>query len=197
MPHHNRGTATDRNARYPPVPIGQLPPLTHYSQDLPNNKSQRDALWRVVRQYTGHPQLMAWSARLIKEWDVPERDDRALARAIQQYSQRHIRFFRERPERFASPLRTLEWGFGDCDDKTILIATVLRSFRVPVRAKFMRMRVHKDGSSVKVAHVWPEVRIDGEWLALESVHPWQMGDSPQDHARRKHAGPIRIETVGD
>lgn len=141
---------------------------------------------------------MAWAAKLIRQQDIPERDDRALARAVQRYSQQHIRFFRERPERFASPLRTLEWGFGDCDDKTILIATVLRSFRVPVRAKFMRMRVRgPDGIVKKIAHVWPEVQLNGEWLAMESVHPWQLGDSPEDHARRKHAGPILIETVGD
>lgn len=141
---------------------------------------------------------MAWAAKLIRQQDIPERDDRALARALQTYSQDHIRFFRERPERFASPLRTLEWGFGDCDDKTIFIATLLRSFRVPVRAKFMRMRIRgTDGVEKKVAHVWPEVKLDGAWEAMESVHPWPLGQDPAAHARSRYAGPIRLEIVGD
>lgn len=171
--------------------------MTHEVRDLRSNGSQRQALWNVVRKYTGHPQLIDWAARFIKAAGVPERDPAAFARALQRYSQQHIRFFRERPERFASPLRTLQWGLGDCDDKTIFIATVLRSFRIPVRAKFIRFRVRpkEGGRERQVSHVFPEVKVGGKWLALESVHPWAMGDSPEARARKRTSS-IHVETIG-
>lgn len=164
--------------------------------ELKDNQAQRKGLWEVVEQYTGHPILMEWAAELIRTRNVPERNDRAMARAIQQYAQQHIKFMRERPERFASPMRTLKWGFGDCDDKTILIATFLRSFRIPVRAKFLRFRMrNKDGSTRKVAHVYPEVQLDGHWEALESVHHWKIGDSPEKRTRAK-TQQLVVETIG-
>ena len=180
------------------MPIGQLPPLTHRVENVRSNKAQRVALWNVVRQYTGHPQLVEWAAKLIREANVPARDPAALARAVQKYAQDHVKFFRERPERFASPLRTLSWGIGDCDDKTILIATVLRSFRIPVRAVFIRyVSREKDGSEKQVSHVFPEFRdTNGQWLALESVHDWAMGDSPLERARKRGIVPIHVETIG-
>lgn len=179
-----------------PIPLGQVGPIKWRVEDLKNNKAQREGLWKVVEQYTGHPVLMDWAAELIRTRDVPERDNRALARAIQQYAQQHIKFFRENPERFVSPMTTIRWGIGDCDDKTILIAAFLRSFRVPVRAKFLRFRMpNKDGSTRKVAHVYPEVQLDGRWEALESVHHWEIGDSPETRTRAKTKQLI-VETIG-
>ena len=100
-----------------------------YMEDVPGGPAgQRKRLWKEVVKYTGHPLLVDWAAKLIRKYDVPERDDAALARAVQVYSQDHIKFFREAPERFASPMRTIAWGIGDCDDKSLFIAAVLRSF---------------------------------------------------------------------
>jgi len=103
---------------------------------------------------------------------------------------------RERPERFASPLRTILWGFGDCDDKSILIASILRSFRIPVRLKFIRFTYKKNGETNKVSHVYPQFKYKGNWLALESVHPWLLGDDPEDRAKRKGINP-EVHTIGD
>lgn len=139
---------------------------------------------------------MQWASDFLREYAVPARDNAALARAIQRYSQDHIRFMRERPERFASPMRTIEWGFGDCDDKSTLIATVLRSFRVPVRLVFTRYdALNKDGTRKKVSHVFPEAQVDGKWQALESVHPWPMGKNPVTEAKLKGYEPT-VEIIG-
>ncbi len=135
---------------------------------------------------------MEWAADFLRAYQVPERDPAALARAIQLYAQQHIKFFRERPERFVSPMRTIQWGFGDCDDKTIVIATVLRSFRIPVRLAFIRFAKQGGGT---VSHVYPEVRINDRWVALESVHPWEMGESPYDKAVAKGLRPT-FEVIG-
>ena len=115
---------------------------------------------------------MAETARIIRAADVPARDERALARAVQRYAQTEIKYFREFPERFASPLRTIEWGIGDCDDLTILILSMLRGFRIRGRAKFLRMRL-PDGS--RFSHVYPQAKLGkgdrARWYSLEAVRP--------------------------
>ena len=170
--------------------------MTSRTRDIRGSAAQRRAVWGVVEENTGDPLLMEWAALFLRAYNVPERDPRALARAIQRYSQQHIKFMRERPERFVKPTRTIKWGFGDCDDKSILIATILRSFRVPVRLAFIRFEVRKpNGRSKKISHVYPEVFLDGRWEALESVHPWELGDSPQQRARAKGLSPM-VAVIG-
>lgn len=175
----------------------KLPLPTHTERNVRGFDAQRKAVWGVVLKYTGHPLLMQWASDFLREYQVPERDPGALARAVQCYAQEHVKFFRERPERFASPLRTIEWGFGDCDDKSILIATVLRSFRVPVRLVFVRYKQPTlDGGVKRISHVYPQARVNGQWLALESVHPWPMGKDPATEAKRKGYSPIKMEVIG-
>ena len=182
--------------RVPKIRLSRsLGPPSYRIEDIPPAR-QPQALWQRVQEFKGHPLLMDWAARFLEAYDVPERDPAALARAVQRYAQTHIRFMREDPERFASALRTLEWGFGDCDDKSIFIATVLASFRVPVRLVFIRYAYRKrDGTVKRVSHVYPEAQIDGQWVALESVHPWPMGKSPLQEARNRGLSPT-VEMIG-
>jgi len=165
-------------------------------EEIRSPSEQRKKLWGVVLENTGNPELVNFTANLIKKNNVPERNDYALARTIQVYSQKYIKFFRERPERFAGPLRTILWGLGDCDDKSTLIASVLRSFRVPVRLKFIRFDVNqKDGTTKHVSHVYPQFYYKGKWLALESVHPWAVGDDPEDRATKRGIK-VQVDYIG-
>jgi transglutaminase-like putative cysteine protease len=156
-----------------PVSLGNL---QWTIEDIGTPEAQRKRLWDFILQWTGHPLLVDWAAKLIKKYKVPERNDRALVQAVLSYSQDHIKFFRERPERFSSPLRTIQMGLGDCDDKSIFIATILRTFRIPVRLVFLRFKSAENGQFV--SHVYPQAKIDGQWISLESVHKWDMGDDP-------------------
>lgn len=155
--------------------------------ELSGLTEQNSRLWGMVEQYTGHPLLIDILARLIDAYNVPARDPEALAKAIQHYSAHHIKFFRERPERFQSPMRTVAWGIGDCDDKSIFVAASLRSFRVPVRLVILRLLI-KDPKTRKkkpVGHVYPEAYLDGEWVALESVRPYPWGHDPAAVAKAR------------
>lgn len=175
----------------------KLPKITWWTEDTPNPKIQRKQLWGVVEKFTGYPPLLEFTSKLIRKYNVPERDEVALARAVQVFAQNNIKFFREQPERFTNPVRTIAWGFGDCDDKTIVIATILRSFRIPVRLKFIRFNVTESNGNIKhVSHVYPQAKLKGKWVALESVHKWEMGDDPEDRAKLKGITP-EIHTIGD
>jgi len=72
----------------------KLPDPTHEVRDIRGARAQRQAVWDVVRKYTGHPMLMQWASDFLRDYSVPARDPEALARAIQRYSQEHIQFMR-------------------------------------------------------------------------------------------------------
>jgi transglutaminase-like putative cysteine protease len=179
------------------VPVGELPPPSWVSRDVPAGAPQQQALWNVIRHYTGYPPLIAWIARFIRDHDLPERDPRAFVETLLRYVQEHVQFVRERPERFASPLRTLEWGIGDCDDKAIVIATVLRSLRIPVRLKFLTFEQRDpSGTPIHYSHVYPEVKLNGAWLAMESVRPMALGEDPAHAAQQRGLVPIETAVIG-
>lgn len=171
--------------------------LEFHEKDIKNSSQLRKELWKVVEKWTGDPRLIDFASKLIKGYKVPERDEISLARAIQVFSQNKIKYFRERPERFASPIRTIKWRLGDCDDKSILIAAFLRSFRIPVKLKFIKYQVKQlDGTLKKISHVYPLAFLNNKWTAIESVHKWALGDDPENRALAKGLKPD-IFLLGD
>lgn len=167
-------------------------------KDFLSPHSQHNALWGFILANTGTPDLITWVTHLIREKNIPERDEIAFAKAILEYAQNNIKFFREEPERFAAPLRTVEWGIGDCDDKSIFIATILRSFRIPVRLKLIRFTTFskREQKEKTFKHVYPQAKINGKIYAMESVHKWPFGVDAEDLLTRKG---IKVTTdyVGD
>lgn len=155
-------------------------------------------MWDWIRQWTGHPELVDVAAQLIRQCDIPARDERGVARAVQEYVQHNVKYFRESPERFQSPLRTLQWGIGDCDDMAILLACILRSFRIPTRLKFLRMQF-PDGPK---SHVYGQTKVPDTatgrrlWTSLETVRPVPMGFDFESFARGRGI-PTRVELIGD
>jgi len=69
---------------------------------------------RVMRQYGGVP-----------------RNYEAQAAALLKWTQTHIRYYNETAEQLQSPWYTIEKGFADCDDQSILIAAMAESIRLP------------------------------------------------------------------
>lgn len=120
-------------------------------------------------------------ARIVRTYNVTARDQKGLVRAVQLHAQK-IKFFREFPEIIAAPWITDEWGIGDCDDKSRMIAAVVKAFRIPVRLVFVTFQ-KKTGMTV--SHVFPEVQLDGAWLPVESVQPWPLGKDPIEMLKRK------------
>lgn len=150
-------------------------------------------LWDAVLQTTGNPLLLHFLSKIIEIGNIPARDPQALARAIQLYSSRKIKFFRERPERFQHPLRTIAWGIGDCDDKSLFIAASLRTFRIPVRLRFLR--IHLSPTRI-LGHVYPAAYIEGKWVPLESVREYPWGYDPLAKAKAK-GFKVTTQEIGD
>ena len=173
------------------------PPLIWTAKDVGSQAALRAACWQRVVDFTGNPQLVQFATNLIHNCNIDARDINKLARCVLEYAQKNIKYFREQPERFASPIRTILWGIGDCDDKSIFIATVLRSFRIPVRLVFITFKVIKDGVERVVGHVWPQAFLDNKWVSLESVRPLAFGASPLARLAKKGIKPLTVNFVGD
>lgn len=135
---------------------------------------QQRLLWRQVERSTGDPRLRGHVADLMRRYAVPARDPEALARAVLDHAQTAIKFVREYPETYASAARTLEWGIGDCDDLSILIASTLRGCRLPCRLVFTGWT--RDPGPIPLRHVYPETHLPGRgWTALEAVRRVPLG----------------------
>lgn len=76
-------------------------------------------------------------------------------------------------ETVAAPHITLELGQGDCDDKCILLASLLESIGHPTR--FVAIALH--ASSV-FSHVLLETKIGNRWVPMECTENVPMGWYP-------------------
>ena len=68
--------------------------------------------------------------------------------------------------------QVLKQRSGDCDDKAILLASMLESIGIPTRFVAVGFRPNF------FSHVFVEARPYGDWIALETTHPAPMGWRP-------------------
>ncbi len=72
-------------------------------------------------------------------------------------------------ETLQTPIQTLRLKQGDCDDKSILVCSLLESLGHPTR--LIAVGFAKDTYS----HVFPQTKIGDKWITLETTEPWPMG----------------------
>lgn len=105
---------------------------------------------------------------------LPQRDRPAEVSALHQFVRDHIRYVRDPVgvETLHAPEQVLALKQGDCDDKSILLASLLDAIGHPAR-------YHAVGFRPGVfQHVYVEARIGGRWVALETTEPRPMGWAP-------------------
>jgi hypothetical protein len=94
--------------------------------------------------------------------------------ACRDYVKNNVRYVRDVAgiETLQTPLKTLEFGQGDCDDKSTLLAAMLES--IGHKCRFKAVGQSKD----YYCHVYPETFYNGEWVALETTEPVALGWKP-------------------
>lgn len=75
-------------------------------------------------------------------------------------------------ERIQTADKTLELAAGDCDDKSILLASMLEALGHPTR--FMAIGFEPNVYS----HVYVETKIGNDWIPLETTEPVPAGWEP-------------------
>ena len=127
---------------------------------------------QFVDQYKTHPKVRELALKLTR--NIPQKAYSEELRALSGFVRDSIRYTRDinGVETVQTPLKTLEYGAGDCDDKATLLAALLESIGFETRFHAMGF---KPGD---VSHVLLECELNGQWIALETTEPVQMGWLP-------------------
>jgi len=107
----------------------------------------------------------------------------AQVRAIHKYVRNNIQYVKDvnGVETLATPIKTLEFRKGDCDDQAVLIATLLESIGHPTR--FVAVKMSPFGPFV---HVYAETKIGAKWVPVETTEQWEVGQGPPANMTRMH-----------
>jgi hypothetical protein len=86
---------------------------------------------QVARQYKVNPVIRQTSARIVQ--GCPPKDDLSEAAALQNWVRSNIRYVGDvvDVETIQTPDYTLQERYGDCDDQSVLLATLLLAIGIP------------------------------------------------------------------
>jgi transglutaminase-like putative cysteine protease len=140
----------------------------------------------LTQQYKTALPLRTLAAQLVQ--DCTQKNWACEVKQLHAFVRDRIRYVRDihGVETVQSPDKTLELGYGDCDDKATLLATLLQTIGHPVRFVAIGTRTVGDYS-----HVFVETQIgpNGKtglprWIALETTEPVPAGWSPPKQISR-------------
>jgi len=115
---------------------------------------------------------------IFRQYRVRPKDRLGEVQALFEWVRRHVRYTRDiwQVETLHTARRMIELRAGDCDDMSILLASLLLSTGHPVRlvlAGYHPARPHA------YSHIYPEVNVRGRWIALDTTLPHPMGWQPR------------------
>lgn len=143
---------------------------------LPGNAGIRQTLRRmaqIAKGYKTAPLIRETALKVLSR--VPEKKWRLEIAALLQYVQEHIRYTRDvvGVETLQTPVQTLRLAQGDCDDQSILLASLLMAAGHP--ARFVALGPEPD----TYTHVLVQSKIGGEWVWCEPINKgWPLGKAP-------------------
>jgi len=126
----------------------------------------------VVRQGKKSLRVRTLTAALVN--GSRQKDYADEARKIQAFVRDQIRYVRDIRgiETLQTPEKTLEFDYGDCDDKSILAATMLEVVGHPTR--FVAMGLNGGA----FCHVYVETKLGTKWVGVETTEPVNFGWTP-------------------
>lgn len=111
---------------------------------------------------------------------LEQRDWHSEVAALHEFVRDYIRYTLDPDgiELIQTPVKTLELQQGDCDDKSTLLAALLKAGGHP--ARFVAVGMNGDDFS----HVLVEAKSGESWIPLETILPVAMGWAPPDITRK-------------
>ena len=178
-------------------------PLTIFPQKRLISSDPPTTLTELRRGKQGTAQTLTEMSRIVKEHGrtdpevravadhltrhLPQKDKGGEIRALYEFVRDRIRYSWDTAglETLQWPAITLKRGQGDCDDKSILLASLLAAKGHPTRF----IAVGLDPSRPTYVHVYVETvmgrRMDGQrrWVPLETTEPVDIGWKPEGVTR--------------
>ena len=123
----------------------------------------------LTREGVKNPVIFMRARALVR--GLKSKDYVGEAKAVHAFVRDKIRYVRDPRgvETLHTPEKLLELAQGDCDDKSILAATLLESLGHPTR--FIAVGFDPD----HYCHVYVETRIGAKWIPIETTEPWEFG----------------------
>mgnify|MGYP002780999432 CR=1 FL=1 len=128
----------------------------------------------LVTQFRVDPVIRGVAVTLINL--VPEKDTLGEIRTLFEFVRDRVRYTRDvlDVETLSTPVKTLELAAGDCDDKSVLLATLLEAVGIPTR--FVVTGYAQPGV---YEHVYVLAMLsDGSFLPLDASEPQPPGWEP-------------------
>lgn len=148
-------------------------PRTYQLQQISNGpegiRQTLKLMARLSKDYAKAPAIRELGLSLVR--DLPPKKWAMEARRIHDFVRDNIRYTKDIAgcETLHTPIQTLKLRQGDCDDKSTLVGALLQTIGHPVR--FVAIGFNKD----EYSHVFPQTKIAGKWVTLETTEPWPMG----------------------
>jgi transglutaminase-like putative cysteine protease len=126
----------------------------------------------LVRRSKSDPAIRAQALAIVGA--LPQRDYAGEVRALHAWVRDCIRYVRDIRgiETLHTPRWLLKERAGDCDDKSLLLASLLESIGTPTRFAAMGL------SPGALEHVLLEARVGRRWVPLETTEPVRAGWFP-------------------
>lgn len=127
---------------------------------------------RLTNTAKKSPQVRELALSLTR--DLPPKNWTAEVRALHGFVRDRIRYVQDinGVETVAIPEVTLRLGQGDCDDKSVLLASLLESIGHPARFVAVGFRPGE------LEHVYVDTKIRDQWIPLETTEPVEAGFLP-------------------
>lgn len=157
-------------------------PLSFSLSALPEGKEGvRMTLARMrqlVKDGKKNPRVLLTARALVRA--LPGKAYAQEAAAIHAFVRDRIRYVKDPRgvETLTTPDKLLELQQGDCDDKSILAASLLEALGHPTR--FIAC-----GNQPGIfQHVYVETKIRDKWVPVECTEPWPLGKAPPNQVAR-------------
>lgn len=167
---------SQRTNAYTLTPAGLRTPTTARLQSLPSGvegvRATLNIMRRLTREFKKNIVIRELALSLVK--NEKPKDWINEIRRLYEFVRDDIRYVRDIQgvETLATPLKTLEYAQGDCDDKAVLLAALLESIGHPTQ--FIALAFNQMGFS----HVIVETRLGRQWIALETTEDVDLGWKP-------------------
>jgi transglutaminase-like putative cysteine protease len=137
---------------------------------------------KLAREGTKDPGIIQLASALVR--DVPQYDRVGEVAALHAFVRDAISYKNDPIdlELLRTARAVAEMGVGDCDDKSILLASLLRAIGRP--ARFVAVALNGDSA---FSHVYVETPLGKRWRVLETIKPVEVGWSPKNVTKKMQA----------
>jgi len=125
-----------------------------------------------------NPSIRAKAVNLVQ--NLPQKDRLGEIRALFDFVQNEIRYVRDihNVETLHYADQVMAQASGDCDDKAILLASLLEAIGHPARFLAVGFRPGEFSHVIVETQIWSPRQKQNVWLSLDPTEPYQMGWRP-------------------